>query len=345
MVESKRGAIVVGGVGTALLIVTAVINFRFGQSLASGSDALVHALLGLGIDVLGAVLATVTVALWRGHQRIYAGLVGVVLVGCVAYSMLSVVGFGAQGRVAKSKLAEQQYAAQAEAVRKANEETMRRQTSVMDWLQKTYTQADRSEKRALADKVTEMAANRVDVQTAKSTEVADAQAFVFAEFLGISITSTQTMMLMAMSVLAKLGEVTCFAVASSLWPRRKQYDSDGYPLYNSGTERFEGNQRFNRSDSTQVDNRLYKNGRPKQLSTDEVQEQFSLGLRWTETAARRDYNSMPAELRVNLSTAHLSAKWHVHRHTAARWRKAWDTEHTAASSVDVGLRVVEGGRT
>lgn len=346
MVESKRGALFVGGVGTALLAVTAVVNFKFGHSLASGGDAVVQALLGLGIDVLGAVLATVTVALWRGHQRVYAGLVGFVLVGCVAYSMLSVVGFGAQGRVAKSQLAEQQYAAQAEAVKRANDLTAERQSKVMDWLQKTYTHADRGEKKVLADKVSEMAANRVDVQTAKVGEVADAQAFVFAEFLGVTVTSAQTMMLMALAVLSKAGEVVCFAVASSLWPRKIQVDSNGHPLYKNVQGRFEENQHLDRSDYTKMDSGLYKNVQGRQVSTAVLEEQFSLGLRYTEEAAKRYYNSLPVKLRVDLSSAHLASAWKVHRHTAAKWRKGWDAEHALAShNHDGALRVVEGGRT
>jgi len=343
--QSKPTALLVGALGLAALIITAVINFRFGKSLALDShDALIQAFSGLVIDAMGAALAVVAVALWRSSQRLAGAITGVVLTGCFVYSTLSVIGFGAQGRVERARVTEMTQAAKAEATEIATRETLKRQQSAMEWLQGTYRTSDRGEKKTLIDAVTTMASRPVEVQVALPTQaMGDAQAEFFADVTGWRVASVQTTILTMLAVLLKVGEVTCFGLSSAMWPRKSNDRHQNAAGITSDRGSFQENQRLIKSDAS-----LLHNGPiTSDASTTSVAEaQFALTLPYTETAARRDYEAMKPDVRDGLSHRYLSGRWGVHRLTVAKWRRGWEAERQigAPAPPPADLRLLNGGR-
>ena len=348
MAQSKKGALLFGLLGAGVLAITAIINFKFGHSLALDKDtAMLQAVSGLAIDVCGAALAVVAVALWRGDSRAGGVVVGLIMAGCVGYSMLSVVGFGAQGRVAKSTHIERQAKAKAEAIEKQNSVALQQRHDALSWLQSTYSQASKGEKQTLVDAVTNLSSRPVDIVVADAGgEMADAQGTILASMLGMSLQSAQTTMITLLAILLKVSEVACFGVSSALWPRENTQAGLSGGLIKNGTFEVTENQGLRLYPLTQVSHQTNKSVNGKSLTTDTIADQFALNMPWTEEAARRQYDTMDPSLRDGLSHQHLADKWSRNRVTVAKWRRQWDAERkiAAAEHANGGAHLLNGRR-
>lgn len=343
MKSSKLVATLVGLSGAVLLAITAFANWKFGHSLAlDREDALLQAVAGVAVDILGAVLAMLVVSLWRKGERLWSGATTAVLVGCFAYSLMGLVGFGASGRVEKVAAV----AAQAKASREAAElqvtEAVRQRDSALSWMKSTYSQsADRSDKKMLVESVKEMATKPVEV-TIAPVHVAsgDAQATVIAGALGWKIQSAQTAMMLLLAVILKVGEFVCFGVASVFWHR-----SAGETALRS-VPGIRPTRPTAPTRSTRAPTRATYDvhGNEVNQEVDVVSLSHLPTLEDKERAAREHYMAMPYSERVNLANIYLAARWGVHRTTVSRWRRAWDRHHADDGVPGMPLRVVEGGR-
>ena len=95
MTQSKRRAYVFGAIGIVAIAISGYITSPFRQS--SADDQLLQC-GNLAVNWISPVLAIVVVGLWRARHRLFTGSLAALAVASIAYSVLTIVGFTAQGR-------------------------------------------------------------------------------------------------------------------------------------------------------------------------------------------------------------------------------------------------------
>jgi hypothetical protein len=332
--------------GCALLAATAVVNYKFGHTLAlDPEDAKIQAIAGLLIDLLGAVLISASVYKWYGGHKITAGMAFVLMIFCMGYSMFSIVGFGASGRVEKSRMIEERAKAARDTASKEAELTAAARKETADWLKSTFRQAEGKERSRLIDEVVKLGTSNVDVKAPMVTSaMGDPQSEVFAERMGVSKNAVQFWLMFSIAAILKAGEILCFGMASQQWNRKDDQTTGvmrpGVAYIRSDASPIQGNQILNKSDAS-----LLRHGSDACDVSRGIASELQLALKtaYSEEAARREYEQLDPLVRSALKHTYLSDRWGRDRQTVARWRRAWDAELSMTQQT-AGLRVLNGGR-
>ena len=332
--------------GCALLAATAVVNYKFGHTLAlDPEDAKIQAIAGLLIDLLGAVLISAAVYKWYGGHKLTAVMAFVLMIFCMGYSMFSIVGFGASGRVEKARMIEERAKAAREAASKEAELTAAARKETADWLKSTFRQAEGKERSRLIDEVVKLGTSDVNVKAPVVTSaMGDPQSEVIAKQMGASKENVQFWLMFSIAAILKAGEILCFGMASQQWNRKDDPTTgvmrQAATYIKSDVSQIQGIQGFNTSDASLLRHQSDVSDASRGIASE---LQLALKTAYSEEAARREYEQLDPIVRSALKHTYLSDRWGRDRQTVARWRRAWDAELSMTQQT-ANLRVLNGGR-
>jgi hypothetical protein len=205
---------------------TAAMNFASGAQLAdSDLGKIVQPSTTLVIDAMAAILAVVVCTLFaNGTLRSIAGgiLLGVVLLGFLAFSVKNVVSFGARERLEKALRAEANSSATTTAIKKQNDNALGLQERNLSWLRAEYrTAKSREDKTRLLGEIRAATKAPLEVKAAKvDTVLGDPEADVIAQFFGWKREVYLFWNQLALAILLVLGKTLGFGLAAAMWPRR-----------------------------------------------------------------------------------------------------------------------------
>lgn len=212
--------------GTAALVLTLVMNYYFGTTLALDHHAqIIQGASSVVIDTMVVGLALASGALVRKGKFVTGIFAGAITVAFALFSITSTVGFSASQRMAISAKAEiaKNNANELATAKTKDAQSVRDET--LKWLQNTAVNAvSRREREGLYSSIAELATKPIDiVGTQSAADPTDMQAVAISNLmsrasLSVKPSDVQLFMAIALGVLLISGKAFCFWLASYLWP-------------------------------------------------------------------------------------------------------------------------------
>ena len=207
--------------GVVALGVTATMNAHFGKSLALsevGQD--LQQASSLVADGMAALMAVVVGSFWRARRRTAAAVAGAVMCAFAAYSMVSVIGFGASERIGKSARDTATVTAEADATKAANAEAAKSREDLRRWLRDMTLTRRPGDQKPLIEAVERAATIPIVVKAVPATVTVDQQASVLASLVRWKLEHVQVTLIVWLSVLLVLAKVSGFGFGAFLMPRK-----------------------------------------------------------------------------------------------------------------------------
>jgi hypothetical protein len=216
-------------VGFMLLATCLFVNTQFGHSLGRsewGQNA--QAALSISVDIGFAVAALMFGYLLKRRHWPMATVTLIVTVVFGVYTFVSLVGWGASERLAKSKLAAADAIADQRAGEQINAAALKAWQDSLLWLRSTVVKSgERSERRDLLAAMKDTMKAPPVLKPVRDAEAvaADAQSDALAStaaFLGFDVKSDKVLLwlIVALAALGIIGKFFFLAAGSYLWPRK-----------------------------------------------------------------------------------------------------------------------------